>query len=177
MHWLFQSSDGRCEVGSVCDDGLFIVVQSSCVWLKPRDLQHAGLPCPSLSPGWDSAGKNTGVGCHALLQGVFLTQGSNPSLPNRQVDSSPSELRGKPHACHLLKLKVAGKVPGHSWLLTGREHSSPHPLQITAKYQLQTEIYFNYGIKIGTIKTSHPWKASCRCWEDRIKSCLPHKSQ
>ena len=25
-------------------------------------------------------GKNTGVGCHALLQGIFLTQGSNPSL-------------------------------------------------------------------------------------------------
>ena len=25
-------------------------------------------------------GKNTGVGCHALLQGIFLTQGSNPGL-------------------------------------------------------------------------------------------------
>ena len=24
--------------------------------------------------------KNTGVGCHALLQGIFLTQGSNPHL-------------------------------------------------------------------------------------------------
>ena len=24
--------------------------------------------------------RNTGVGCHALLQGIFLTQGSNPSL-------------------------------------------------------------------------------------------------
>ena len=29
---------------------------------------------------WDSPGKNTGVGCHALLQEIFLTQGSNPSL-------------------------------------------------------------------------------------------------
>ena len=29
---------------------------------------------------WDSPGKNTRVGCHALLQGIFLTQGSNPSL-------------------------------------------------------------------------------------------------
>jgi len=27
---------------------------------------------------WDSPGKNTGVGCHALLQEIFLTQGSNP---------------------------------------------------------------------------------------------------
>ena len=27
-----------------------------------------------------SPGKNTGVGCHALLQGIFPTQGSNPHL-------------------------------------------------------------------------------------------------
>ena len=32
-----------------------------------------------LSP-WDSPGKNTGVGCHALLQRIFQTQGSNLSL-------------------------------------------------------------------------------------------------
>ena len=40
--------------------------------LRPRGLQPARLLCP-----WDSPGKNTGVGCHALLQGIFLTQGSN----------------------------------------------------------------------------------------------------
>ena len=28
----------------------------------------------------DSPGKNTGVGCHALLQGIFPTQESNPGL-------------------------------------------------------------------------------------------------
>ena len=28
----------------------------------------------------DSSSKNTGVGCHALLQGIFPTQGSNPGL-------------------------------------------------------------------------------------------------
>ena len=28
----------------------------------------------------DSPGKNTGVGCHVLLQGIFQTQGSNPQL-------------------------------------------------------------------------------------------------
>ena len=33
------------------------------------------LLCP-----WDSPGKNTGVGCHALLQGIFSTQKSNPHL-------------------------------------------------------------------------------------------------
>ena len=29
---------------------------------------------------WDSPGENTGVGCHALLQGIFLTQGTNWGL-------------------------------------------------------------------------------------------------
>ena len=28
----------------------------------------------------DPPGKNTGVGSHVLLQGIFLTQGSNPGL-------------------------------------------------------------------------------------------------
>ena len=28
----------------------------------------------------DSLGKNTGVGCHALLQGIFPTQGGNKHL-------------------------------------------------------------------------------------------------
>ena len=43
--------------------------------LRPCGLQPARLLCP-----WDSPGKNTGVGCHALLQGIFPTQGSNLGL-------------------------------------------------------------------------------------------------
>ena len=44
--------------------------------LQPRGLVPAGLLCP-----WDSPGKNTGVGgCHALLQGIFLTHGLNLGL-------------------------------------------------------------------------------------------------
>ena len=44
--------------------------------LQPRGLSPARLRCP-----WDSPGKNTGVGYHALLQGIFPTQGLNPGLP------------------------------------------------------------------------------------------------
>ena len=32
------------------------------------------------APLWDSPGKNTGVGCHFLLQGIFATQESNLGL-------------------------------------------------------------------------------------------------
>src|SRR5574340_769900 len=43
--------------------------------VRPHRRQPTRLPCP-----WDSPGKNTGVGCHFLLQGTFLTQGSNLGL-------------------------------------------------------------------------------------------------
>ena len=43
--------------------------------LRPHELQPIRLLCP-----WDSPRKNTGVGCHALLQGIFLTQGLKPHL-------------------------------------------------------------------------------------------------
>ena len=63
------------------------LVAKSCPTLRPRGLQPARLLCP-----WGSPGKNPGVGCHALLQGVFLTQGSNLRLlhlRHRQAGSSP----------------------------------------------------------------------------------------
>ena len=42
----------------------------------------------------DFPGKNTGVGCHLLLQGIFPTQGSNPSLLHWQADSLPLSYLG-----------------------------------------------------------------------------------
>ena len=39
---------------------------------------------PGYSVLGDSPGKNTGVGCHALLQGIFLTEGLNPGLLHRR---------------------------------------------------------------------------------------------
>ena len=53
---------------------------------KGYPLQYAGLEnsmdCnpPSSSVRGDFPGKNTGVGYHALLQGIFPTQGLNPGL-------------------------------------------------------------------------------------------------
>ena len=51
----------------------------SHIWLFVTlwTVAHQGirLLCP-----WDSPGKNAGVGCHALLQGIFPTQRSNPHL-------------------------------------------------------------------------------------------------
>ena len=45
-----------------------------------------GCSSPDSSVHGDSPGKNTGVGCHALFRGMFLTQGSNLGLLNcRQI--------------------------------------------------------------------------------------------
>ena len=42
--------------------------------------QHVWAVAPRLLCPWDSPGKSTGVGCHFLLHGIFLTQGSNLHL-------------------------------------------------------------------------------------------------
>ena len=43
--------------------------------LRLHGLGPTTLLCP-----WNFPGKRTGVGCHFLLQGIFLTQGLNPSV-------------------------------------------------------------------------------------------------
>ena len=43
--------------------------------LQPHGLQPTRLLCP-----WNSPGKNTGMDCHSLLQGILPTQGTNPHL-------------------------------------------------------------------------------------------------
>ena len=54
---------------------------------------------PGSSVDEDSPGKNIGVGCHALLQGIFSTQGLNQSLLyllHWQVSSLPLAVPGNP---------------------------------------------------------------------------------
>ena len=63
-------------------------VMSDC--LPPHKVQPARLLCP-----WDFPGKNIGVGCHFLYQGIFSTQGSNPSLLHWQANSLTTEPPGK----------------------------------------------------------------------------------
>ena len=67
-----------------------------CVWLFVTLWTVAqGLLCL-----WDSPGKITGMGCHALLWAIFLTQGLNRSLLpilHWQVGSLPLAPPGKPN--------------------------------------------------------------------------------
>ena len=54
---------------------MFMVHAQLCLTLRSYGLYTARLLCP-----WDFPGKKTGVGCHFLLQGIFLTQGLNLGL-------------------------------------------------------------------------------------------------
>jgi len=63
-HRLFQRRVMLCLVAQLC---LTLCDPMNC---SP----------PGSSVHGDSPGKNIGVGCHALLQGIFPTQGSNPGL-------------------------------------------------------------------------------------------------
>ena len=51
-------------------------------------------------------GKNTEVGCHALVQGIFPTQGLNLGLLHWQADSLPAEPPGKPCCASLIRLNL-----------------------------------------------------------------------
>ena len=55
-----------------------------CPTVLTYGLQPTRLPCPR-----DFSGKNTGGGCHFLLQGIFPTQGLNPHLLHWQAGSLP----------------------------------------------------------------------------------------
>ena len=59
--------------------------------LQSHELWSTRLLCP-----WDFPGKSTRVGCHFLLQGIFLTQGSNPSLLHCRQTLYPLSHQGSP---------------------------------------------------------------------------------
>ena len=84
--WIYVNvymNDDRCPWKNV-------LVYHSCLTLcDSMDCSPPG-SCP-----WDSPSKNTGVGCHFLLQGIFSTQGSNLGLLYCR-QSLPSEPPGKP---------------------------------------------------------------------------------
>ena len=83
---IYVGTVRACSVASVVSDSLW-----------PRGLWPTRLLCP-----WDSPGKNAGMSCYALLQGIYPTQRSNLHLPVSlalQADSLPTEPSGKSRMC------------------------------------------------------------------------------
>ena len=83
--YSLEQPDQRDAKGKVCvcvlggDVCTCSVLSNS---LQPQGLARLCFP-------WNFPGKNTGVGCHFLLQGIFLTQELNPCFLQWQADSLP----------------------------------------------------------------------------------------
>ena len=131
--------------------------------LRSQRLLPTGFLCP-----WNSPGKNTGVGCHFLLQGVFPTQGSNLRLLcllHRQVDSLPPvplESRNK-----TIKSKITDNIISLSVLSA---KPGPRPLLIPSlvKRDIDTckrnsDVPSLQGPCDGTLKSEVPC-GSCLNW-------------
>ena len=67
---------GRSDTWSLGRGCFVCLVTKPCLTiLRPYGLEPTRLLCL-----WEFPGKNTGVGCHFLLQGIFHTHGLNPGL-------------------------------------------------------------------------------------------------
>ena len=118
---------------------------SDSLW--PHGLSPARLLCP-----WDFPGKNTGIGCHFLLQGIFLTQGLNSCLLHWQAISLPLS-----------------------------NHRSPYKQESRGIYQCRDCLSNGTTMQIySTVKRFHMWKSDVleqiRCWLVAwYKSCFIYK--
>ena len=83
----------RSLAKSLVKSGVFTLSQSPAATQLPQlcpplchPINHS---LPDSSVPWDFPGKNIGVGCHALLQGIFPTKGLNPGLLLSHLGSLP----------------------------------------------------------------------------------------
>ena len=120
-------------------------------------MRHYGLEPARLLCPWDSPGKNTGVSCHALLQGIFPTQGSNPHLLCLlcwQAGSFPLVPPGKPHCSytcsHFLTANLRSLFTGARWKGQGLCTTQEQP---TASDGM--------------------WIPSFLCWDESVLRSLP----
>ena len=95
--------------------------------------------CTRLLRPWDFLGKSTGVGCHFLLQGIFLTQGLNTGLPHcrqtlyhlshqrEETYNGLAKLQNTVHANKLRTLMCQNKKPALSMPTHHTKRPCPQP--------------------------------------------------
>ena len=97
-HWLCWLDSNKCIYKTSRDFMNYEMQNISSSVMSDSSQSHWLQPSRLLCP-WNSPGKNTGVGCHALPQGIFLTQGFNLGLLcvlHWQAGSLPLVPPGKP---------------------------------------------------------------------------------
>ena len=91
--------------GHTCTPACVLSLQSCLTLYDPMDCSP-----PGIYP-WDSPRKNTGVGCRALLQGIFPTQGLKPCFLCLLRWQGSFYHLGNPDVCMKWKWKVAQLCP------------------------------------------------------------------
>ena len=122
-----------CQCVRVCQVTSIIPARGS---LQPSGLQLIRLLCP-----WDSPGKNTGVSCHALLQGIFPTRISCGSC--FAGDSSLLRHGGSPVPCQYF----LSKCQYHLFPLTMQRRISSLLGSTITSQQRNLGIYINRAEK------------------------------
>ena len=112
---------------------------SATPWTEPTRLLHP----------WDSPGKNTAVGCHVLLRGIFLTQGSLTFLitwlgPGRVRGLRSGETQVGLHLDSRFSRVPAGGCNscrlGPTFCLRERPYLSPPHLRLSSLHGLRTSV-------------------------------------
>ena len=117
MHWWSPPPLFINCILTTCEHAL--ACPTLCDPLGP--LQPTRPLCP-----WNFPGKNTGVGCHVLLQGIFPTQGSNLGLLHWQVDSLTLRATGEAHPyCTILQFWTCLPVCLHYEILSFQRVTHP----------------------------------------------------
>ena len=91
LHWQADSLPLSHMGGPQYSSVLCLVTQSCLTLCNPMDYSP-----PGSSLQGDSVGRNIGVGCHALLQGIFQSQRLNPGLPHYKQILYPLSHQGTP---------------------------------------------------------------------------------
>ena len=71
-------------------------------------------------PSMGFSSQSTGVGCHFLLQGIFLTRGSNPGLPPCRQTLYPLSHQGRYRLRGRLTFKAALALPQAGYYSSGK---------------------------------------------------------
>ena len=97
VHIHCKNLDNKTVPTSIWINAVLCCAQPCRTLCAPMDFQQPA----GLLYSWDFSGKNTGVGCHFLLQGIFPTQESNPHLLHWQAEPP-----GKPNIINILEFKI-----------------------------------------------------------------------
>ena len=154
--------DGKVLKTQSQDGGIFYILFTALLLLFSHSVVSDSLQAHGLYPTrllcpWDFPGKNIGGCCHFLLQGIFLTQGSNPCLLHWQADSLPLSHQGSPY----LLLPYGKPI----WTTTTNPHVKLHkefPLMTTSGPILVSLSCLVFAFRLSRVEiTFEFWALGC----------------